>query len=190
MQVKLSLCRVFTAVVYSIYLLRSVRLSGWVSFLSWSCRRWSPSRSPPAFSLHPDSCFSSFSSPSCRGHLHWITWWLLPRSSAARQTCSPDSLDVGPTGKDTARTQLTGRFAKIKTDPVNSRTMKHTSIFLNINFQCADIFIFTFTVYSHSNSCFQLTCRWKPCSLKALCSISLKTRQTHNLQTQIGKWSK
>lgn len=97
-------CVIFTEAVNDIYLLRSVRLSEWVSFLSWSCRHWSLSRSPPASSLHPNSCFSSFSSPSCRGHPHWIAWWLLPRSSAARRTCSPDSSDVGPTEKHIAHT--------------------------------------------------------------------------------------
>lgn len=81
------------------YLLLSGRSSGWVSFPSLSCRHWFPSRSLPVSSSHPDSCSSSFSSPSWRDPLRWIVWWLLPQFSAARQTCSPDSSDMGPTEK-------------------------------------------------------------------------------------------
>lgn len=84
-----------------LYLLLSAKPSGWVSFPSLSCRHWSPSQSLLVSSSHPDSCFSSFSSLSWRDHLRWIAWWLPPQFSAARQTCSPDSSDTGPTGKHT-----------------------------------------------------------------------------------------
>lgn len=112
--------------VQVIYLLKSVKPSVWVSFLLQSCRYLSPSQFAPVSSLHQGNYVSSSSSLSCRGRPRWPVSSLPPQSSAARQTCSPNSSDVGPVGRQHKNTQASFQWQCFEQEKTTTITKKQT----------------------------------------------------------------